>query len=237
MQGAVSKVILLAFLASIYPSKAQTPEVVLYGEALCPYTIAAVKDVIGPLFDGGLAGRFTFRYVAYGNARTSSAGVTCQHGPAECRLNRVINCAEELSTSDAQFMAFLRCVAQAGRGGEAAVDGCAKAAKLSPEDISQCATGEDGGTLERKAAAETGALRPAHTYVPWLVVNGVPLGEDDVNLYKYICVASGQDKPEECLAPPDPSAKALFSTRMGAEGVVRSRPGPLATEDLDATTT
>ena len=69
------------------------------------------------------------------------AGVTCQHGPAECRLNRVINCAEELSASDAQFMAFLRCLAKAGRGGEAAVDGCAKAAKLSPEDISQCATG------------------------------------------------------------------------------------------------
>ena len=71
MQVAWVTVILLA-LVSIYPSKAQTPEVVLYGEALCPYTIAAVTDVIGPLFDGGLAGRFTFRYVAYGNARTSS---------------------------------------------------------------------------------------------------------------------------------------------------------------------
>lgn len=27
-----------------------------------------------------------------------------------------------------------------------------------------------------------------HRYVPWLVVNGVPLGEDDVNLKKYICI-------------------------------------------------
>ena len=48
--------------------------------------------------------------------------------------------------------------------------------------------------MERKPAAETGALHPPHTYVPWLVVNGVPLGEDDTNLYKYICVALSGDK-------------------------------------------
>ena len=90
-----AKVILLAFLASVYPSKAQTPEVVLYGEALCPYTIAAVTDVIGPLFDGGLAGRFTFRYVAYGNARTSSvrsasACYTCTAGRGGCSLQGTV---------------------------------------------------------------------------------------------------------------------------------------------------
>jgi hypothetical protein len=66
-------------------SRAQSPEVVLFGEALCPFTIAAIIDVLGPLFDGGLAGRFSFRYVAYGNARFSS--VSPSSSDCQCQAN------------------------------------------------------------------------------------------------------------------------------------------------------
>eukprot|EP00262_Sarcandra_glabra_P011943 TRINITY_DN2964_c0_g1_i6.p1 TRINITY_DN2964_c0_g1~~TRINITY_DN2964_c0_g1_i6.p1 ORF type:complete len:268 (-),score=11.27 TRINITY_DN2964_c0_g1_i6:268-1071(-) len=43
--------------------------------------------------------------------------------------------------------------------------------------------------LELQYAAETNALEPPHTYVPWVVVNGQPLYEDYENFETYICKA------------------------------------------------
>lgn len=36
-----------------------------------------------------------------------------------------------------------------------------------------CVDGPEGITLMRKYADETRALRPEHTYVPWITINGV----------------------------------------------------------------
>lgn len=55
--------------------------------------------------------------------------------------------------------------------------------------------GELGTSLQRLAAQRTAGLKPAHQYVPWVVVNGIPLLEDDENILRYICVAyTGRDR-------------------------------------------
>jgi interferon gamma-inducible protein 30 len=36
---------------------------------------------------------------------------------------------------------------------------------------------------------QTQKLRPAHQYVPWVVVNGIPLLDDYANLGAFICAA------------------------------------------------
>jgi hypothetical protein len=43
-------------------------------------------------------------------------------------------------------------------------------------------TGQLGVSLQRLAAQRTGSLKPAHKWVPWVVVNGIPLLEDDENV-------------------------------------------------------
>ena len=43
-------------------------------------------------------------------------------------------------------------------------------------------TGQLGDSLQRLAAQRTGSLKPAHKWVPWVVVNGTPLLEDDENV-------------------------------------------------------
>lgn len=59
---------------------------------------------------------------------------------------------------------------------------CAKESNLDPISLKSCGTGVLGTQLERAAASETAALKPEHTYVPWVVVNTIPLGELDAKL-------------------------------------------------------
>ena len=62
--------------------------------------------------------------------------------------------------------------------------------------------GELGSSLVRSAAVETAQLDPPHTYVPWVVVNGVALGDAYPYLRSFICVALGSgDKPRACGVP------------------------------------
>lgn len=71
------------------------------------------------------------------------AGVRCQHGPAECRLDRIINCAIALSPSgQPQWLPFLRCLESSSPDTrEEAVKGCLEEAGLEPEAVGTCATG------------------------------------------------------------------------------------------------
>ncbi len=54
--------------------------------------------------------------------------------------------------------------------------------------------GKQGDELDAQAKAATDALQPAHTYVPWVVVNGVPLGADYGALKSVICAAYAGDR-------------------------------------------
>lgn len=67
-----------------------------------------------------------------------------------------------------------------------------------PAAIVLNAIGELGKSLQRLAAERTQSLKPPHQYVPWVVVNGIPLLEDVDNVMKYICVAyTGRDRCEK----------------------------------------
>jgi interferon gamma-inducible protein 30 len=49
--------------------------------------------------------------------------------------------------------------------------------------------GSLGGYLTRRAIERTRSLVPAQKWVPWVLVNGVPLFEDGKNLSTFICAA------------------------------------------------
>lgn len=88
----------------------------------------------------------------------------CQHGPAECRLNRVINCAQALRPAQAQWLPFVLCLQRArAKRMEAAVESCAAGTALDAAALHACAAGPQGDALEHAAAARTNALVPPHT--------------------------------------------------------------------------
>lgn len=48
-------------------------------------------------------------------------------------------------------------------------------------------TGDTGDWLQQRAKMRTEALKPPHKWVPWVVVDGIPLLNDLSNLDQYIC--------------------------------------------------
>lgn len=205
---------LLVLLLALAPfSTASDVNVTLYAEALCPFCakwVATTKhlfseDKLGPLIE--------FRYVAYGNVRVnaSSGELMCQHGPHECALNRVINCAQAHHPDWNVWLPFVRCIEEEAANKHDAPDvenivmQCGSDTHINGQVILDCSKGEQGNTLEREAGEETAALRPQHRYVPWLVVNGIALGGDYESLYKFVCVATAvHTRPDICFENPDP---------------------------------
>lgn len=174
-----------------------------YGESLCPDCRHMVLDVLKPIMDQGLGSFIDLRYIAYGNVRKTNDGSTqCQHGEMECLYNKYINCAQEMN-SDAWF-GYVACMAEdlgtlRGSNGDSRAEKCAQDNGLSAVKVKECATGKRGDALEKLAGSETDGLVPKHTFVPWIVVNGVAIGNDFENLDRYICAALDGDLPEACF--------------------------------------
>jgi len=179
-----------------------------YGESLCPDCKHMVMDVLAPLFSNGVSKLMELRYIAYGNVRgdlTKGDKISCQHGADECKYNRYINCAQKLLDKDQEkWFPYVLCMAEKMSKLKNQADACAEKAGLKSSDISTCANGSQGDELELKAAKETGALDPKHTFVPWVVVNGIALGGAFEDLERYICVATppGLGRPPACSELP-----------------------------------
>ena len=74
--------------------------------------------------------------------------------------------------------------------------------KAHPHRWAPCRAGELGAELVHIAANETASLHPAHTYVPWVVVEGVALGSAHPFLRQFVCVAlPPAERPESCTIP------------------------------------
>jgi interferon gamma-inducible protein 30 len=172
-----------------------------------------VTDTLAPLlkFDKEFSDIVDFKYVAWGNAHnTTTQGVQCQHGSNECSLNRVINCATHHYPDQAKWLPFVNCLESAPlRQMLEAVDECADKAGMDAGALHECAEGQQGEELEREAARQTDGLCPPHAYVPWVLVDGVPLGESFDALKLFICVAyTGNPKPAHCYDPPAAAASS-----------------------------
>lgn len=80
---------------------------------------------------------------------------------------------------------YVRCLAEKMHQLGSEADHCAQAQGWDPAQISGCAGGDEGATLEKAAADETWGLRPRHTSVPHILVNGVPIWDDFGRLPRY----------------------------------------------------
>eukprot|EP00879_Flechtneria_rotunda_P006169 GHRR01006486.1.p1 GENE.GHRR01006486.1~~GHRR01006486.1.p1 ORF type:complete len:283 (+),score=59.25 GHRR01006486.1:368-1216(+) len=182
-----------------------------YMEALCPYCANFTVHGLKPLFENKLISFVQLDVIPWGNARLDvhSGTIKCQHGQRECELNKLISCAISQRSVQDDWFPFLECVETKVVQGskDIAVDDvaheCGTHAGLIPDKLLECYNGEQGNTLQRLAAQRTASLKPPHQYVPWVVVNGIPLLNDDTNIIRYICVAyTGRDRPSVCLDVP-----------------------------------
>jgi len=180
----------------------------LYMESLCPDCRDFIDTMLYPTW-------VTFRntsimvadMIPYGNAyevETPSGlwNFTCQHGLEECTGNLIENCIIKYTNYEFDiYFPIVHCMESSSDPIKAA-EQCITNGKQNWAAINNCAKGEEGNALMHKSAEKTDALMPKHTYVPWILVNGVHSAElqkkAQTDLGKLICEMYSGEKPKEC---------------------------------------
>ncbi|XP_059428021.1 gamma-interferon-responsive lysosomal thiol protein-like [Corylus avellana] len=182
----------------------------LYYETLCPYCQAFIKNNLLKLFVEDLIDIVNLRFVPWGNARVLEPNKTiiCQHGPDECYLNSIEACAINIWPDVKQHFKFIECVerqaSEQKQLGEKTWNSCCQKLGLNPKPVSECYNSGHGRELILRYADETYHLNPTHKYVPWVVVNNVPLYDEYENFVSYVCKAyKGHLKLKACKSLPN----------------------------------
>ncbi|XVF20362.1 hypothetical protein REPUB_Repub11eG0191600 [Reevesia pubescens] len=173
----------------------------LYYESLCPDSEDFIVKYLPKLFKDDLISIVDLRLVPWGNAKLKGNDTfVCQHGPDECLLNTVEACAIDAWPQLNDHFPFIYCVESlAFEGKYLQWESCFEKLGLDSKPITDCYNSGLGQKLDLRYAAETNALEPPHTYVPWVVVEGQPLYEDYENYVSYVCKAyKGVALPRVC---------------------------------------
>lgn len=180
-------------------------QIELYYEALCPDCQVFMKYQLYPTFKRLFkTGIFELTLVPYGNANEHKVDgkwmFQCQHGEQECQMNLLETCAIHLLKNPQQRMSFIHCTELLPNLQDA--QKCASSLGIEWEPIAACYNGREGNFLQHQMAQKTEALNPRHTYVPWIVVDGVHTEDiqkqSQEDLLSLICKSYKGKQPEEC---------------------------------------
>ncbi|KAL1558532.1 gamma-interferon-responsive lysosomal thiol protein-like [Salvia divinorum] len=173
----------------------------LYYETLCPYCSNLIVNYLYKIFESDLISITDLKLIPYGNAKIKSNGtIVCQHGKYECILNTVEACAIDTWPKVKDHFPFIYCVESlVYHDNYTYWETCFEKLGLDATPVMDCYNSDRGTKIELKYAAQTNALEPPHTYVPWVVVDGQPIYDDYRNFKSYICEAyKGTPKPSSC---------------------------------------
>ena len=132
--------------------------------------------------------------VPYGNAHVITRDpptFQCQHGDKECYGNWVELCVQKHFYE--QSWNYILCQEDSVDFSDEGIKKCATEAGIDGDVILECAKGTEGPKLHLEAADKT----PDHKWVPWVVVDGKLMGEED-NFLKMVCDAYQGEKPASC---------------------------------------
>eukprot|EP00919_Chromeraceae_sp_WS-2016_P011806 GHVR01027571.1.p1 GENE.GHVR01027571.1~~GHVR01027571.1.p1 ORF type:complete len:142 (+),score=14.56 GHVR01027571.1:414-839(+) len=121
----------------------------------------------------------------------------------ECQGNLIEACTIKKYEFYTQALPFVICLEAGSSDWIATGKKCASQLNLDWNMIQTCAESEEGIQFEYEMAVATDALQPAHTYVPWVVVNDkhTQSTESQVisNMVRYVCsIYTGSEKIAAC---------------------------------------
>lgn len=200
-----------AYNSSAYGKKMK---LTLLYESLCPDCQMLIRDVIYPQVWKYGKDFIDLELIPYGNARHTSGAngtyqISCQHGPVECKLNKLHSCVIHQLVDVSRWFPFIYCMEVAISGGQEpdkATQQCYTQLGIKASEqnkITECTKGPQGDQLQKAAADRTDAAVPdKHEFVPWIVVNDVSLRKAQFYqnaLFGALCAwYRGKDTPAGC---------------------------------------
>ncbi|KAL1543609.1 gamma-interferon-responsive lysosomal thiol protein [Salvia divinorum] len=173
----------------------------VYYESLCPYCANFMVNHLLKIFQTDLINIVNLRLIPWGNTQIQSNDTwICQHGVDECQLDVIEACAINSWPRVETHFKFIYCVERLHlMDKHTQWQSCYGANNLDQTPVNNCYNNGHGFQLEMAYADETAKLNPRHRFVPWVVVNNVPLQEDFENFIGYICRAyRGNKVPKAC---------------------------------------
>jgi interferon gamma-inducible protein 30 len=181
-----------------------TVHVSIYMEAQCPDTSRFIKRQLVPTWQRlRSTGRVEFNIVPFGKARCEPVNdndykCECQHGEDECLLNQLMNCAMHEFGSPDHYIPIIGCI-QGSDNLESAIKKCIENGNYHQYEarLRQCATGPRGRHLLALAGQKTAALKPALTFVPWVMLENERVVDAFYALEENVC-KKFEPRPDEC---------------------------------------
>ncbi|XP_057801145.1 gamma-interferon-responsive lysosomal thiol protein isoform X3 [Salvia miltiorrhiza] len=156
----------------------------VYYESLCPYCANFMVNHLLKIFQTDLINIVNLRLIPWGNTQIQPNDTwICQHGVDECRLDVIEACAIDSWPRVETHFKFIYCVERLhlmDRHSE--WRSCYAANNLDQTPLNNCYNNGLGFQLEKAYADETAKLNPRHRFVPWVVVNNIPLQEVSLSL-------------------------------------------------------
>ena len=176
--------------------EAEKVKATLYYEVFCPGCRSFIQnDLVEFRKHDDLMAITDLDLVPYGNAHVLTRDpptFKCQHGDEECYGNWVELCAQKYNP--ANWWNFILCEEASEQFDDQGVKKCAEQAGINAEEVLTCAHGTEGPLLHLEAADKTPA---DHKWVPWVVVDGKVMGEED-EFIDMVCNAYKGEKPASC---------------------------------------
>ncbi|VBB33077.1 unnamed protein product [Acanthocheilonema viteae] len=192
-------------LTELQTSEISTDNIVnlaVYIEAQCPDTSRFVhRQLLSTWQELSVTNRISLKIVPFGKAKCDPVGDSdysceCQHGPAECELNQLMNCVIEMVRNPHYYVPVISCI-QGKRDLRSAGLKCLSKLLMSSKSILLCAEGKEGRRLLAKAGAETERLQPPLNFVPWIMINEIRSSDAFYDLKKNLCDAL-DPIPDQC---------------------------------------
>ncbi|KAL6146736.1 hypothetical protein ACLB2K_057413 [Fragaria x ananassa] len=114
----------------------------------------------------------------------------CQHRPDQCKLNSLQSCTIDVMHDVNKHFALIYCIEfLAIEGRQTEWETCFRSLRLPKKHILDCYNCSNATKLEQNYGNEIMHLNPPLEFVPWLVLNNQPIGNDYENFAGYVCKA------------------------------------------------
>ncbi|RZF40863.1 hypothetical protein LSTR_LSTR003373 [Laodelphax striatellus] len=179
-------------------------KVTIFYESMCSDSMSFITDQLDPTFEK--VGQYLkIDLVPYGNAehkisKNGSYTFTCQHGPNECRFNKIHSCSLKYLSDDNQVVNFISCL-MAVKNEDKVLEECAKKFNVDLQKINSCSSSHEGDVLLAANGDRTHSFKPKVSWVPTIVFNDKYNDDDqqlaETNLLQAVCKKL-DPKPNEC---------------------------------------